>query len=174
MDGKTIIAERFKTYRKKLGLSQTKLAEEINSAQTAISAYESGDRMPGTETLLTIANKHNVSPDWLLGLSDRMYLNGEVKTYTDILRLLVAVLSAKDSKSMDSVFTLSFHNDDTVYNDGVMLTVKDIHIRDFLIQWDSIYKLYKTHVIDKEIYTLWLEKHYAEMNEPIDLNNPFW
>ena len=166
---KKLIAERIKKVRKTLNLTQTELATKLETNQAAVSAWELGDRLPGTEFLYKMATEFNVSIDWLLGLSDRMYLNGGVKTYTDLLRLLVAVLSAKDSKNMNSVFELTFDNDNAVLG-GVILTVEDIHIRDFLTQWESIYKLYMSHVVDKEIYDLWLEKHYAEMNEPIDMD----
>ena len=166
---KKLIAERIKKLRKTLNMTQTELATKLETNQAAVSAWELGDRLPGTEFLYKMATEFNVSIDWLLGLSDRMYLNGGVKTYTDLLRLLVAVLSAKDSKNMNSVFELTFDNDNAVLG-GVILTVEDIHIRDFLTQWESIYKLYMSHVVDKEIYDLWLEKHYAEMNEPIDMD----
>ncbi len=61
---------RLKELRKKKGLSQLRLATELNTTQNTISRYENGEREPGIAELLKIADYFNVSVDYLLGRTD--------------------------------------------------------------------------------------------------------
>ena len=79
-------------------LSQFEFAKEIGSSQSVISKILSGD--PPSITVLTgIANKYNVSIDWLLGLSSRKslkdfssYDDTNPITYSDIIAFLIDLL----------------------------------------------------------------------------------
>ena len=57
---------RLKTLRKKLGISQLKLAMDLNMNQNSISRYESGAREADYRTLIKFADYFNVSIDYLL------------------------------------------------------------------------------------------------------------
>lgn len=57
---------RLKELRKEKGLSQLKLAIELNTTQNTISRYETGDREPGIAELIKIADFFDVSLDYLL------------------------------------------------------------------------------------------------------------
>lgn len=70
---KRIFAERFKSRRIQLGLSQRELSEKLDIKRTTITNYEKGNIMPVAEKLPEIANVLNVSVDYLLGRSD--YIN---------------------------------------------------------------------------------------------------
>lgn len=48
-------------------LSQKKLAEILNTSQSAISDYESGKRPLPIEHLITLCKYYNVSTDYILG-----------------------------------------------------------------------------------------------------------
>ena len=61
---------RLKELRIKKGLSQVKLAMELNIAQNTLSRYETGEREAGYDMLIKIADYFNVSIDYLLGRSD--------------------------------------------------------------------------------------------------------
>lgn len=61
---------RLKELRKKKGISQLRLATDLNTTQNTISRYETGEREPGIEELLKIADYFNVSVDYLLGRTD--------------------------------------------------------------------------------------------------------
>ena len=58
---------RLKELRKKKGISQLRLATELNTTQNTISRYETGEREPGIAELIKIADYFNVSVDYLLG-----------------------------------------------------------------------------------------------------------
>lgn len=57
---------RLKEIRKAKGISQLKLAIDLNTSQNTISRYETGEREPGIAELIKIANYFNVSVDYLL------------------------------------------------------------------------------------------------------------
>ncbi len=61
---------RLKEIRKSKGLSQIKLAMELNTSQNTISRYENGEREPGIGELIKIADNFNISVDYLLERTD--------------------------------------------------------------------------------------------------------
>lgn len=61
---------RLRELRKAKGISQLKLAMELNTNQNTISRYETGEREPGINELIGIADYFNVSVDYLLGRTD--------------------------------------------------------------------------------------------------------
>ena len=61
---------RLKEIRKAKGISQLKLALEMNTNQNTISRYETGEREPGIAELIQLADFFNVSVDYLLERTD--------------------------------------------------------------------------------------------------------
>ena len=57
---------RLKELRRAKGISQLKLALDLNTNQNTISRYETGEREPGINELILIADYFNVSVDYLL------------------------------------------------------------------------------------------------------------
>ena len=58
---------RLKMLRKQHGISQLKLAMDLNMNQNSISRYETMEREADYETLIKFADYFNVSLDYLLG-----------------------------------------------------------------------------------------------------------
>ena len=61
---------RLKEIRKSKKISQLKLAMDLNMNQNTISRYETGEREPGINELIKIADYFNVSIDYLLERTD--------------------------------------------------------------------------------------------------------
>ncbi len=61
---------RLKQIRKAKGISQLKLAMDLNTNQNTISRYETGEREPGIRELINLADYFNVSVDYLLERTD--------------------------------------------------------------------------------------------------------
>ena len=61
------IGKRIKEIRKKNNLTQVELSEILNTSQSTISAYESGETLILTSFALQICKKFNVSLDYLMG-----------------------------------------------------------------------------------------------------------
>lgn len=66
---------RLKELRKKKGISQLRLATELNTTQNTISRYETGEREPGIDELIKIADFFNVSVDFLIGRTENPKMN---------------------------------------------------------------------------------------------------
>ncbi len=62
-----VMAQRLKELRLKSGLTQEKLAKELNTTHSTLSAYENGKVLITTSFVYQIAKKYQVSVDWLLG-----------------------------------------------------------------------------------------------------------
>ena len=61
---------RLKFLREKKGISQVRLAIELNLNQNSISRYETGAREADYETLIKLADYFGVSIDYLLERTD--------------------------------------------------------------------------------------------------------
>lgn len=57
---------RLRELRKAKGISQLKLAMDLNTNQNTISRYETGEREPGITELIALADYFGVSVDYLL------------------------------------------------------------------------------------------------------------
>ncbi len=66
---------KLRQIRKDKKISQLKLALDLNTSQNTISRYETGEREPGINELIKIADYFNVSIDYLLGRTDNPELN---------------------------------------------------------------------------------------------------
>ena len=66
---------RLKEIRKAKGISQLKLAMDLNTNQNTISRYETGIREPGIIELIKIADYFNVSVDYLLERTNNPEVN---------------------------------------------------------------------------------------------------
>ena len=66
---------RLKELRKSRGISQLKLAIDLNMNQTSISRYENGDREADYATLVRFADYFDVSVDYLLERTDNPKVN---------------------------------------------------------------------------------------------------
>ncbi len=63
-------AERLKELREDKGLSQAKLAKEVNMTQAAIGLWELGKRVPNLDAVIILANYFNVSLEYIAGLEN--------------------------------------------------------------------------------------------------------
>lgn len=61
---------RLRELRKMRGISQLKLALDLNTNQNTISRYETGEREPGIVELIALADYFDVSVDYLLERTD--------------------------------------------------------------------------------------------------------
>lgn len=66
---------RLREIRKNKGISQLKLALDLNTSQNTISRYETGEREAGYKELIAIADYFNVSIDYLLERTDNPGIN---------------------------------------------------------------------------------------------------
>lgn len=61
------LSERLYSLRMRYGLSQKQVAERLWVSPSIVSAYETGERSPSLEVLLSLSYLYNCSVDYLLG-----------------------------------------------------------------------------------------------------------
>lgn len=66
---------RIKLLRKEKNLTQKQMAEIFDITERTYQYYESGSREPSIETLLSIADKLDISMDYLLARTDNLEIN---------------------------------------------------------------------------------------------------
>lgn len=71
---KTIVGSRLREFRKSINLTQTQLANILNTSHSTISSYENGKGLLLVSFAYDIARKYNISLDWLYGRSEEKYL----------------------------------------------------------------------------------------------------
>ena len=64
------LAQRIRAMREDNDLTQTDIANLLNTSQTVYSRYERDERTLPTEMLYALALYYNISADYLLGLTD--------------------------------------------------------------------------------------------------------
>lgn len=64
-----------KKLRKEKGLTQLGLQMKTGIEQALISKYESGERVPPTETLMKLADFYGVSMDYIMCRTDKPEIN---------------------------------------------------------------------------------------------------
>ena len=62
------LGERLQKQRQILKLSQKEVAVAIGVSSSVISNYESSERVPSVENLMSLANLYKCSVDYLLGI----------------------------------------------------------------------------------------------------------
>lgn len=66
-----VLGQRIKSLRFTLGKSQKEFAEFLGIPQPSMSAYENGKNSPTIDVVMDIADKCNVSLDWLCGRDEK-------------------------------------------------------------------------------------------------------
>lgn len=92
MYNKATFAKQFKDLIDKRGLTQRSVAERINTTETTVSRYVSGDRTPNIETAVELASVLGVSLDVLVG-----YESPHQRQSPDISVLLSCYKKASDA-----------------------------------------------------------------------------
>ena len=84
---KKVTGERLKQLRIQKGETQTEIAKLLGSSRQIVSYYETGERMPHVEDLITLAEHFETSVDYLLGLSDVQSLDTQINEVCEYTRL---------------------------------------------------------------------------------------
>lgn len=62
------LPQKIREQRKKFGYSQKALARQLDVSPSIVSGYETGERTPSVEVLLSLASLFRCSTDYLLGI----------------------------------------------------------------------------------------------------------
>lgn len=144
-----VFADRLKKLRAEKGLTQAEFIKDLGITASALSAYEKNLKNPSISVAKRIAEKYNVSIDWLCGLSDTIQHDSiNIKTYSDIIKLW-----SESRKSLSTLEKISNNFQDKM--------------RTFIHEAMQMEKLKNDKMIDDELYDLWIEKSIKKYNYPI-------
>lgn len=90
--------EILKKLREERGYSQAQLARKINKSNSVISNYETGAKLPSTETLISIAALFDVPIDYLCGLDKKRAIVVEGLSDGQISIMNTILLEFKDQR----------------------------------------------------------------------------
>ena len=96
------LPEKIKSLRVKYGYSQKQVAEKLNVSPSIVSGYETGERTPSTEVLLSLSYLFNCSTDYLLGKQSpapQIILETDRLTENQIHAIINLVESMKETKN---------------------------------------------------------------------------
>lgn len=140
-----IIGSKIKALRILLGVTQKDFGELIGVTQATLSSYENNSKTPNIETIYNIADKCNVTIDWLCGRSCLKNIE-KPATYEDVLNLIIIL--CKTVK-----FNLVPNENQSFGDNPVMSLVADNrHINDFLNRWYKVKDIYEDSTIDEATY----------------------
>ncbi len=85
---------RLREMRERSSLSQREVARRTNASASLISAYETGERTPSLEMLLSLSALYGCSTDYLLGIkgssaADESFFSGLSASQIQLLRAVV-------------------------------------------------------------------------------------
>jgi transcriptional regulator with XRE-family HTH domain len=92
------LPEKLQKLRSKNGLSQKQVADRIGVSPSIVSGYETGERTPSTDVLLSLSYLYNCSTDYLLGkqnIEPDVTLNTAGLTDKQIQALIALIESIK-------------------------------------------------------------------------------
>lgn len=89
-----MFGNRLKELREKQGMTQNDLADHLSVSRQSIGGYEKGTTEPPFEIVVKIADKFNVTCDYLLSRTDEKYNFNSLDA--DFIELLVKLYEDKD------------------------------------------------------------------------------
>lgn len=117
------LAIRIKELRVSLKMTQKEFLVFVGCTAATLSAYENGSKSPSLEIIKEVAEKCNVSIDWLCGLSNRIQHINTVETYGDAIRLLL-----KLEEKLDIFVSYQWNNRDCI----ARIDFESDHMKTFL------------------------------------------
>ena len=98
---------RIVSIRKQMGLSQEKFGEMLNMSQRSVAAWEAGERTPSFATLSDLADKLNVSVDYLLGRTDERKSSKKEKPAVQDGELVADIIARIQALPNEALFRVS-------------------------------------------------------------------
>lgn len=163
-------SDRLKELRNDLKMTQKDFAENIGITASALSAYEKNLKNPSIGVVKRIAKEYHVSIDWLCGLNDEQNPDSEIKTYSDIIRLLAKITTCEKAEYL---YTDIGVYENSVGNQYGFINFRNDDMINFIADWSKLYDLLRNGSIDNDLYQMWIEKALKEYDRPIESGLPF-
>lgn len=147
-----VFSIRLKSIRNEMDLSQRDFAEKVGCTAATLSAYENNTKNPSLEIVKNIAEKCNISIDWLCGLSDNKYINREFVTFSDAINMFFEL------ERVNQLYISPEMMSDVALNDSAIINFRNDEMKSFIKEWIKMKELHDSNSIDDDVYNLWKEK----------------
>lgn len=87
-----ILAQRLKTLRNEMNMTQVQFAKKMGFTQATLSAYENSQKKPSLDIIIDIAKKCEVTLDWLCGLTENKRETLEFTNYKDAALIILKLI----------------------------------------------------------------------------------
>lgn len=154
-------------------MSQEVFAKKLGVSRGSISLYEQGKRLPDIEVLRNIAEKFNVSCDWLVGLTDTKVIEPDIKTACETtgltqenINMLKTVKEASRVQQLRALHKNHNYSCQITYIDVINTILERINVQSDFI-FDVLYAfvcLYKSNLSFEEK----INKAYVDEDEFIE------
>lgn len=162
-------SKRLKDLRTSVKLTQAEFAKEIGTTQATLSSYENSDKMPPVDILISIAQKYNVSLDWLCGFQNEQVFP-TITTYSDVIRLLSALEAAENLETHISIIDVN-DSDSFESHEEAKISIDDEILVKFFQEWTDVLALCKKSSSGKKLYDVWVKDILEQYNNiPIKIN----
>lgn len=165
MRRKDIFAIRLKEIRLEMGKTQKEFANVVESTSATISAYENATKNPSLEIVINIAEKCNISIDWLCGLSEEKGLKPEINNYRDIAVRVLELLNA--DIHCYGFHLQSFQRFDVTFKESediqALTLPQEPEFLKFFETYKDLYALYDSGKIQQRVIDTWLEGALEEL-----------
>lgn len=168
----SILAIRIKELRNSMKITQKDFSAFVGCTAATLSAYENGSKSPSLEIIKGIAEKCNVSIDWLCGLSEQKELKPEIKNYKDIALKVLELSSInmfpdefelKTYKVDATDYESAFPGETKYYEEWGLALPGEHKFLEFISTYKELNKLYKTGRIKQEVINTWLNGALEEL-----------
>lgn len=172
--------ERLRQLRLENKMTQKAFAALVELTPSSVSAYEKGNRVPDLDIAQKIAEKTNVSLDWLCGIANNKDKKVDIDSLVwkdgrgvhawadDVLKILAFLCKNNFGKIIDQEIDTPFHN--------VSINFDDLYIMDFLLNVDKLLSLKKNGTLSTELLEAALAGLYKTHSDvivtPIEFEPP--
>lgn len=160
-----LFSSKIKELRVEMNMTQKEFSEHIGISQQVLSGYERSITTPSLEILRAIAEKCNVSIDWLVGLSNKKNNIDEIVTYADAIRLIKKLC---DSDFFFGNWNISCNISETKDLNYASIYSSNYKIIELFNDWVHMKELFDKGTITEHLYDLWLEDKLKEYEVAIN------
>lgn len=159
----SILALRIKELRKSMEMTQKEFSAFAGCTAATLSAYENGSKSPSLEIIKGIAEKCNVSIDWLCGLSDKKNIGNKIETYSDVIDFLCKMEQTEIGLEVLEIPKLEDPLFSAIENIPV-IAFNNMKMCHFLWDFAQVKEAKDNMAIKEHLYNLWVEDILTEYN----------
>lgn len=155
--------KKMKNLRVASGMSQKDMAAKLDLSVPSYSNYENGYSEPPMEILQKFCEILNVSVSDLFGFNVPANTKSNLKTYSDILRLIISLKKAGlnvDCSVTPNKETRRLRAD---------IIIENPQMSAMLSKWNELNDDLEKDKIDSDEYNIWLEDLMSSFNIPIEI-----